>query len=52
MVDSRERADAASDRLIVIIFVPTNAIKAAIKGGGTGALLTFVDNAVLANTLK
>lgn len=35
-----------------IIFVPTNAIKAAIKGGGTGALLTFVDNAVLANTLK
>lgn len=35
-----------------IVFVPTNEMKAAIKGGGTGALLTFVDNAVLANTLK
>lgn len=35
-----------------IIFVPTNEMKAAIKGGGTGALLNVVDNAVLANTLR
>jgi polysaccharide biosynthesis/export protein len=31
-----------------IVFVPTNQIKAAVKGGGTGALVAVADNAVLA----
>jgi polysaccharide export outer membrane protein len=32
-----------------ILFVPTNQMKAAIKGGGTGALVSIADAAVLSN---
>lgn len=33
-----------------ILFVPTNPMKAAIKGGGTGAIVALADTAIVSNT--
>jgi polysaccharide export outer membrane protein len=32
-----------------IVFVPTNEMKAAIKGGGTGALVSLADTSLVVN---